>query len=110
MVSSGIQTTRPWDDLHDQAFLGRHRIVWQDAIGFQMLGGHEFSELDLKERLRLLMNKVLFLLHFECFPLNFGIFFVSSGLDLGGSAMIFFLTMCITVDVVDLISSKIVLG
>ena len=76
-----------------------------------MLSGHEFSEFDLKERLRPLMNKVPFLLHFECFPLNFGIFLVSFGLDLGGSGMIFcFLKMCITVDVVDLISSKIVLG
>ena len=41
-----------------------------------MLGGNEFSELDLKERLRLLMNKVPFFLHLECFPLNFGIFFI----------------------------------
>ena len=111
MVSSGIQTTCPWDDLNDQAFLGLHRIVGQDAIGFWMLGGHEFSDLDLKERLRLLMNKVPFFLHYECFPLNFGIFLFSSRLDLGGSMMIFcFLKMCITVDVVDLFSSKIVLG
>ena len=57
------------------------------------------------------MDKVPFLLQFECFPLNFGIFLFSSGLDLGGSTMIFcFLKMCITVDVVDLFSSKIVLG
>ena len=76
LVSSGIQTTRLWDDLHDQAFLGRHIIVGQDAIGFRMLSGDEFSELDLKERLRPLMKKVPFLLHFECFPLNFGIFFL----------------------------------
>ena len=76
-----------------------------------MLGGHEFSELDLKERLRLLMNIVPFFLHCECFPLNFGIFLFSSGIDLGGSTILFcFLKMCITVDVVDLFSSKIVLG
>ena len=111
LVSSGIQTTRPWDDLHDQAFLGRHIFVGQDAIGFRMLGGHEFSELDLKRRLRHLMNKVQFLVQFECFPLNFGIFLFSSGLDLGGSTMIFcFLKMCISVGVVDLFISKIVLG
>ena len=73
-----------------------------------MLGGHEFSELGLKERLRLLMNKVPFFLLFEFFPFNFGIFLFSSGLYLGGSTMIFcFLTMCITVDIVDLYSSKI---
>ena len=76
LVSSGIQTTRPWDDPHDRAVLGRHKIVGQDAIGFRMLGGHEFSELDLKGRLRPLMNKVPFLIQFECFPVNFGIFFI----------------------------------
>ena len=76
-----------------------------------MLGGHEFSELDLRERLHLIMNKVPFFLHFECFLFNFGIFLFSSGLYLGGSTMAFcFLKMCITVDVVGLFSSKIVLG
>ena len=76
-----------------------------------MLGGHEFSELDLKKLLRLLMNKVQFFLLFEFFFFNFGIFLFSSGLYLGGSTMIFCsLTMCITVDVIDLFSSKIVLG
>ena len=54
-----------------------------------MLVGHEFSESDLKERLRLLMNKVPFFLLFEFFPFNFGIFLFSSGLYLGGSTMIF---------------------
>ena len=76
-----------------------------------MLGSHEFSELDLKECLRLLMNKVQFFLLLEFFPFKFGIFLFSSGLYLGGSTMIFcFLIMCITVDVVDLFSIKIVLG
>ena len=111
MVSSGIPTTRSWDDPHDRAFLGRHKIVGQYAIGFRMLGGHEFSELDLKGRLRPLMNKVPFLLHFECFLVNFNIFFIFLWARPWWEHDDFFsLKMCITVDVVDLVSSKIVLG
>ena len=76
-----------------------------------MLGGHEFSELDLKGRLRPLMNKIPFLLQFECFPVNFGIFFVFLWARPWWERDDFcFLKMCITVDVVDLVSSKIFLG
>ena len=71
-----------------------------------MLGGHESSGLDLKEHLRLLMNKVPFLLQFECFPVNFGIFFIflwaRPWWEHGD-----FSKLCITVDVVNLFSSKI---
>ena len=52
-----------------------------------MLGGHELSELDLKERLRLLMNKVQFFLLSEFFPFNL-VSFSSFRLYLGGITMI----------------------
>ena len=70
-----------------------------------MLGGHEFSELDLKERLRLLMNKVPFFLLFEFFLLIWYLF--SFFWALSWWEHVDFLKMCITVDVVDLFSSKI---
>ena len=83
-----------------------------------MLGGHESSGLGLKERLRLLMNKEPFLFFFEFFPFNLVSFLVSSWLSLGGSTFVFFWALswwehvdfsklCITVDVVNLFSSKI---
>ena len=76
MVSLGIPTTRPWDDPHDRAFLGRRKIVGQDAIGFRTLGGHEFFGLDSKGRLRPWANKLPFLLRLAGFPANLGIFFI----------------------------------
>ena len=75
-----------------------------------MLGGHEFSELDLKERLRLLMNKVPFFFYLSFSLLLLVSFYFLLGSTLVGARSSFLLTMCITVDVVDLFSSKIVLG
>ena len=57
-VSLGILTICPWDDPHDQAFVGCPKIVGQDAIGFRTLGGHEFFGLGSKGHLRPRANKV----------------------------------------------------
>ena len=70
-----------------------------------MLGGHEFSELGLKERLRLLMNEVPCFILFEFFPFNLVSF--SFFWDLSWWEHVDFLKLCITVCVVDLFSSKI---
>ena len=48
LVSSGIPTISPWDDPHDRAFVGRRKIVGQDAIVFRTLGGHNFFGIGLK--------------------------------------------------------------
>ena len=50
-----------------------------------MLGGHEFSELDLKERLRLLMIKVQFFFPLSAFLLILVSFYFPLGSTLVGA-------------------------
>ena len=70
-----------------------------------MLGGHELSELELKECLRLLINKVQFFFSLSFFILIWYLFILFWALPWWEHDD--FLELCITVDVVDLYSSKI---